>query len=65
MGAVPSAQRRHRKLCETVLINGRDFTGEADVAGRPFLTRYTPLRDSSGKVIGMWFVGVEKNKPVI
>ncbi|NLC53634.1 MAG: HAMP domain-containing protein [Firmicutes bacterium] len=50
------------EVVETVLINGRDFTGEADVAGRPFLTRYTPLRDSSGKVIGMWFVGVEKKQ---
>lgn len=47
------------EVVQTVLINGRDFTGKAEVAGRPFLTRYTPLRDASGKVIGMWFVGVE------
>ncbi|NLM38150.1 MAG: HAMP domain-containing protein [Firmicutes bacterium] len=50
------------EVVQTVLANGRDFTGEADVAGRPFLTRYTPLRDASGKIIGMWFVGVEKKQ---
>ena len=50
------------EVVQTVLINGRDFTGKAEVAGRPFLTRYTPLRDASGRVIGMWFVGVEEKQ---
>lgn len=61
-GARATGTKAAPEVVETVLVNGRDFTGEADVAGRPFLTRYTPLRDASGKVIGMWFVGVEKKQ---
>lgn len=49
------------EVIEAVLIKGGDYTGVADVVGRPFLTRYTPIRDASGRVIGMWFVGVERD----
>lgn len=45
-----------------VLSNGSNFTGEANVVGRSFLTTYTLIRDEAGKVIGMWFVGVEKEQ---
>lgn len=50
------------EVTNTVLINGRDYTGEANVVGKPFVTRYTPLRDETGKVIGMWFVGVDREE---
>ena len=50
------------EVANTVLINGQDFVGEADVVGVQFLTRYTPLRDANGKVIGMWFVGIEMDR---
>lgn len=50
------------EVSNTVLINGQDFIGEADVVGAQFLTRYTPLRDANGKVIGMWFVGIEMDQ---
>lgn len=43
-----------------VLNKGNDFIGTADVVGKAHQTRYTPLRDASGKIVGMWFVGVEK-----
>lgn len=45
-----------------VLRGGEDFIGEADVVGKRFLTAYTPIRSREGKVIGMWFVGVEKEQ---
>ncbi len=48
------------EVVETVLVNGRDYTGEAEAVGRTFITRYKPLRDADGKIIGMWFVGIEK-----
>ena len=48
------------EVVETVLVNGENFIGEAEVVGRPFVTSYMPLRDSNGDIIGMWFVGVEK-----
>lgn len=45
-----------------VLRDGEEFIGEADVVGRNFLTAYTPIRSNRGQVIGMWFVGVEKEQ---
>ena len=45
-----------------VLHRGEDYIGEADVVGKRFLTAYTPIRSKDGKVIGMWFVGVEKEQ---
>ncbi|HEY8392087.1 MAG TPA: methyl-accepting chemotaxis protein [Capillibacterium sp.] len=50
------------EVIDTVLVKGNDFTGEANVVGKPFLTRYTPIRDLTGKIIGMWFVGIEKEQ---
>lgn len=50
------------EVTNTVLVKGGDFTGEANVVGKPFLTRYTPLRDGNGKILGMWFVGVEREQ---
>lgn len=47
-----------------VLKNGEVFFGKAMVAGTNCLTKYIPIRDQSGKVIGMWFVG-EKISEVI
>lgn len=41
------------------LVAGRPFRGEAFVVDRDYLTAYDPIRDPSGKVIGMVFVGVE------
>lgn len=45
-----------------VLRGGENFIGEADVVGKKFLTAYTPLRSREGNVIGMWFVGIEKEQ---
>lgn len=43
-----------------VLKNGENYHGAALVAGKNVFTYYTPLKDPTGKIIGMWFVGVEK-----
>ena len=32
------------------------------MVGKRFLTAYTPIRSREGKVIGMWFAGVEKEQ---
>lgn len=45
-------------VADTVLEGGRDYYGEAVVAGHRYQTAYTPLRDARGRVIGMWYVGV-------
>ncbi len=48
-------------VIETVLKNGNTYSGEAMVNEKNVFTYYTPLKDSQGKIIGMWFVGVEKD----
>lgn len=45
---------------KVVLIEGRDYFGEADVVGVLYQTAYTPIRDLNGKVIGMLYVGANK-----
>jgi methyl-accepting chemotaxis protein len=50
------------EVIEMVLSRGGDYIGDANVVGKPFITRYTPIRDETGKIIGMWFVGVEKEQ---
>jgi len=36
------------------------FYGEADILGKPYMTGYKPIRDSSQKVIGIYYVGYLK-----
>lgn len=43
---------------ETVLDRGELYIGQADVVGRINQTAYKPLKDSSGKIIGILYVGV-------
>ncbi|HEX7714305.1 MAG TPA: methyl-accepting chemotaxis protein [Bacillota bacterium] len=45
-----------------VLNRGREFIGEAKLNNRRYLVRYSPLKDSEGKIIGMWFAGIEKSQ---
>ena len=49
------------EVAEVVLKNGQQFFGEANVVGDKYQTAYTPLRNSSGQVIGIWYVGANKN----
>lgn len=46
------------KVTDIVLKGGKSYTGEADVLGEAYHSAYAPLKDSSGKVIGMVFVGL-------
>ena len=47
------------EVIEAVISRGEIYHGEAAINGELYKTLYTPIRDSSGSVIGMWFVGVE------
>ena len=42
----------------TAIDNGQSFTGVSPVAGRDFINRYDPLRDPSGKTVGVVYTGV-------
>ena len=44
-----------------VLLQGNEYSGEADVVGKKYQTKYSPIRNTKGDVIGIWFVGVEKS----
>ena len=39
---------------------GEAFYGEVDILGKAYVTGYDPIKDASGKVIGIWYVGYEK-----
>jgi len=48
------------EIVDTVLKRGEEYVGEIDIAGKKYMAKYIPLKDASGKVIGMWNLGVEK-----
>ena len=39
---------------------GEPFYGEADILGKPYITGYKPIRDSSKNVIGIYYVGYQR-----
>jgi two-component system NtrC family sensor kinase len=45
---------------DTVLTKGEPFTGVAYVVNEWFITRYVPLRDHLGRVIGSLYVGARR-----
>ncbi len=46
---------------ETVLDKGQTYRGKADILGKSFFTAYDPIKDSSGKTIGILFVGIPES----
>ena len=39
---------------------GEGFYGEVTILGVPYITGYEPIKDASGKVIGIYYVGYKK-----
>jgi hypothetical protein len=39
---------------------GKAFYGEVDILGKPYVTGYEPIKDGSGTVIGIYYVGYPK-----
>ncbi len=46
------------KVVEAVLSQGKIYTGTAEVVGEPYFTKYEPLHNADGEIIGMIFAGV-------
>ena len=40
------------------MIAGQEFLGEATILGIPYVTRYTPMEDQQGEIIGILFTGI-------
>ena len=47
------------KAIESIKKN-EAFYGEVDILGKPYITGYKPIRDSSQNVIGIYYVGYLK-----
>ncbi|WP_454016518.1 methyl-accepting chemotaxis protein [Azospirillum sp. Marseille-Q6669] len=45
---------------DSVLVRGEPYRGQADILGVPFYTAYDPIKDRSGKVVGVLYVGVPR-----
>jgi methyl-accepting chemotaxis protein len=44
-------------VAEAVLKRGETYLGQANVVGHTYQAAYMPLKDASGTIIGMWYVG--------
>jgi two-component system, NtrC family, sensor kinase len=53
--------RVSQDVFETVLQQGRDYVGRAYVVNEWFITRYEPLRDYRGQVVGSLYVGARES----
>ncbi|WP_206453573.1 cache domain-containing protein, partial [Aurantimonas marina] len=43
---------------DALFVDGRPYRGRADILGTPFFTAYDPIKDASGKTIGILYVGI-------
>src|SRR5690349_17379894 len=42
------------------ITKGESFFGDVDILGKPYTTGYEPIRDASGNIIGVYYVGYLK-----
>jgi hypothetical protein len=52
--------RVSQEVGEVVLQEGKEFVGPAFVVNEDYITRYDPLKNHSGKVIGILYVGARQ-----
>ena len=57
-GQRSTGTKASEKVINEVLKGGKDYVGEAMVLGEPYKSAYSPIKDGSGKIIGMVFVGL-------
>jgi hypothetical protein len=43
-----------------MIKKGEAFYGEANILGKPYITGYEPIKDASGNIIGVYYVGYVK-----
>ncbi|MBO6178894.1 MAG: methyl-accepting chemotaxis protein [Selenomonadaceae bacterium] len=59
-GKRSTGTKASQPVIDTVITGGKNFVGEAEVLGNKYFCGYEPIKDTSGKVIGMLFMGVPK-----
>ncbi len=52
--------RVSQEVFDQVLVNRQEFTGEAFVVNQNYITRYEPLTDQQGNVVGILYVGAKQ-----
>jgi two-component system NtrC family sensor kinase len=53
--------RVSQEVFDRVLVQGEEFTGDAFVVNQWYITRYQPLYDHLGRVVGMLYVGAQQS----
>ncbi len=56
---VVGSQLENPAVINAVLNNGQTYEANATLFGKPFKTLYWPLKDNTGKTMGMWFIGLD------
>lgn len=59
-GKRATGTKMSEQVANKVIKQGEIFEGDAIVTDKLYQTKYTPIKDSNGKTIGAFFVGVEK-----
>ncbi|WP_245917514.1 methyl-accepting chemotaxis protein [Bacillus canaveralius] len=49
------------EVANTVIKDGKNFYGEAEVAGNFYQTAYMPIKDGSGEAVGIFYVGASQS----
>jgi methyl-accepting chemotaxis protein len=47
-----------------LLLKGETYIGKATLFGKDYMTKYVPVKDSSGNVIGVYFIGFDITKTI-
>jgi len=47
---------------DAIFKEGKPYRGEADILGVPYFTAYDPIKDSTGKTIGVVYTGVSRSE---
>ncbi len=53
--------RVSKQVYDTVLVQAKDYSGEAFVVNDWYITRYTPLKDHQDAVVGSLYVGIRRS----
>jgi len=47
---------------DAVILRGESYRGEAMILGESYFTAYDPIKNSAGEVVGILYVGINKNE---
>ena len=47
---------------DAIFKEGKPYRGEADILGKAYITAYDPIKDVKGSVIGILYVGIDKDE---